>query len=241
MFRRPPCLARAPRTHSVFEVVRRRPTAVVRTWSRDAALVVVGVDEHEETRWTALVGGAMPRRRKLSGTDGAHRRRADRLSDPDPLPEQPRQPGPAPRWAPALLQLRVARPAAGSEPTSPRQKRATSPSTSSLQGDVLLPRDVGDVRCRGFASSLSASRRRARATATSSPISGTGRSLVLRRVWPCAVRCCRASASRTTLASVSSPRSKMLTWMCQSRTWPGRSPAEASGAEGAGAAGGGSG
>jgi hypothetical protein len=38
-----------PRTHSVFEVVRRRPTAVVRTRSRDAALVVVGVDEHEET------------------------------------------------------------------------------------------------------------------------------------------------------------------------------------------------
>jgi hypothetical protein len=35
-----------PRTHSVFEVVRSDPTAAVRTRSRDAALVVVGVDEH---------------------------------------------------------------------------------------------------------------------------------------------------------------------------------------------------
>jgi hypothetical protein len=33
-----------PRTHSVFEVVRSDPTAIVRTRSRDAALVVVGVD-----------------------------------------------------------------------------------------------------------------------------------------------------------------------------------------------------
>ena len=34
-----------PRTHSVFEVVRDHPVNVVRARSRDAALVVVGVDE----------------------------------------------------------------------------------------------------------------------------------------------------------------------------------------------------
>lgn len=34
-----------PRTHSVFEVVRRHPVNAVRTRSRDAALVVVGLDE----------------------------------------------------------------------------------------------------------------------------------------------------------------------------------------------------
>ena len=37
-----------PRTHSVFEVVRSDPTAAVRTRSRDAALVVVGVDEERD-------------------------------------------------------------------------------------------------------------------------------------------------------------------------------------------------
>lgn len=39
-----------PRTHSVFEVVRRHPTIVVRTRSRDAALVVIGVDERVDKR-----------------------------------------------------------------------------------------------------------------------------------------------------------------------------------------------
>jgi hypothetical protein len=39
-----------PRTHSVFEVVRNRPTAVVRTRSRDAALVVVGVEAPDQGR-----------------------------------------------------------------------------------------------------------------------------------------------------------------------------------------------
>jgi hypothetical protein len=39
-----------PRTHSVFEVVRGRPTAVVRTRTRDAALVVVGVDDQATGR-----------------------------------------------------------------------------------------------------------------------------------------------------------------------------------------------
>ena len=37
-----------PRTHSVFEVVRSDPAAAVRTRSRDAALVVVGVDEERD-------------------------------------------------------------------------------------------------------------------------------------------------------------------------------------------------
>lgn len=39
-----------PRTHSVFEVVRSHPTATVRTRSRDAALVVVGVEEPGQGR-----------------------------------------------------------------------------------------------------------------------------------------------------------------------------------------------
>lgn len=37
-----------PRTHSVFEVVRSDPMAIVRTRSRDAALVVVGVDAKKD-------------------------------------------------------------------------------------------------------------------------------------------------------------------------------------------------
>jgi hypothetical protein len=37
-----------PRTRSVFEVVRSDPAGVVRTRSRDAALVVVGVDEQTD-------------------------------------------------------------------------------------------------------------------------------------------------------------------------------------------------
>ena len=45
-----------PRTHSVFEVIRSHPTAVVRTRSRDAALVVVGVE----------VSGQGRRRRSLA-------------------------------------------------------------------------------------------------------------------------------------------------------------------------------
>lgn len=39
-----------PRTHSVFEVVRSKPSAVVRSRSREAALVVVGLGEPEIRR-----------------------------------------------------------------------------------------------------------------------------------------------------------------------------------------------
>jgi hypothetical protein len=63
-----------PRTHSVFEVVRSHPAAVVRNRSRDAALVVVAVDEPVGER----VGKRVGKRVYESGKAPGQRSLADR-------------------------------------------------------------------------------------------------------------------------------------------------------------------
>ena len=63
-----------PRTHSVFEVVRSHPAAVVRNRSRDAALVVVGIDEPVGER----VGERVGKRVYESGKAPGQRSLADR-------------------------------------------------------------------------------------------------------------------------------------------------------------------
>jgi hypothetical protein len=63
-----------PRTHSVFEVVRSHPAAVVRNRSRDAALVVVAIDEPVGER----VGERVGKRVYESGKAPGQRSLADR-------------------------------------------------------------------------------------------------------------------------------------------------------------------
>ena len=63
-----------PRTHSVFEVVRSHPAAVVRNRSRDAALVVVAIDEPVGER----VGERVGKRVYESGEAPGQRSLADR-------------------------------------------------------------------------------------------------------------------------------------------------------------------
>ena len=63
-----------PRTHRVFEVVRSHPAAVVRNRSRDAALVVVGIDEPVGER----VGERVGKRVYESGKAPGQRSLADR-------------------------------------------------------------------------------------------------------------------------------------------------------------------
>jgi len=67
-----------PRTHSVFEVVRSHPAAVVRNRSRDAALVVVGIDEPVGERVGERVGKRVGKRVYESGEAPGQRSLADR-------------------------------------------------------------------------------------------------------------------------------------------------------------------
>ena len=67
-----------PRTHSVFEGVRSHPAAVVRNRSRDAALVVVGIDEPVGERVGERVGKRVGKRVYESGKAPGQRSLADR-------------------------------------------------------------------------------------------------------------------------------------------------------------------
>ena len=82
------------------------------------------------------------------------------------------------------------------------------------------------MSCSAWLSRWSARRRRARATATSSPMWATPGSAPLRRLVPRAVRASGESASSATVAVVSSPCSKMVTRTDHSRRVPELGPGD---------------